>query len=235
MPRQIDISSQQTGSSQPTAQPLRAMVSASAGFVMLLGSSALAADNKPLEWNWRFQKRPMTSSFEYCSVNAPQDPTAAKDKAPEPWPKVLETIRAAANKWKYAKKDAKKDETLFQFRISSDDCPQCPGLNHIDFGPLKDPTAPAETTYTGVPGTSNMKKCAIRFNSAVSWHVTDDDPKSNEFDLLSVALHEFGHCVGLDNVSTGSAVMSVGLKAGEKRRDLQPDDTAGRNKIYGDP
>jgi hypothetical protein len=177
----------------------------------------------------------MASSFEYCSVNAPLDPSAAKDKAAEIWPKVLDTIRAAASKWRYAKKDAKKDETLFQFRISSDDCPQCPGLNYIDFGPIKDTTAPAETSFSGVSGTPNMKKCAIRFNSAVSWHVTDDDPKPNEFDLLSVALHEFGHCVGLDNVSTGSAVMSVGLKAGEKRRDLQPDDIAGRNKIYGDP
>jgi hypothetical protein len=235
MPRQIDIFSEQTRAPRLKARALRAIVATSAGAVMLFGSPASAADNKPLDWNWKFQKRPMASSFEYCSTNAPQDPAAAKDKAAEIWPKVLETIRAAASKWRYAKKDAKKDETLFQFRISSDDCPQCPGLNYIDFGPLKDPTAPAETTYTGVPGTSNMKKCAIRFNSAVSWHVTDDDPKPNEFDLLSVALHEFGHCVGLDNVSTGSAVMSVGLKAGEKRRDLQPDDTAGRNKIYGDP
>jgi hypothetical protein len=230
----MEIFWEQTASLRFLGRALRIIVATSAGIVMLVGGPAVAADNKPLEWNWKFQKRPMASSFEYCSTNAPQDP-AAKDKSAGPWPKVLETIRAAANKWKYAKKNAKLSETLFQFRISSDDCPQCPGLNYIDFGPIKDTAAPAETTYVGVPGTSNMKKCAIRFNSAVSWHVTDDDPKPNEFDLQSVALREFGHCVGLDNVSTGSAVMSVGLKAGEKRRELQPDDIAGRNSIYGDP
>lgn len=249
MPRQIEFALQQATAPllavrgvppvmTALSRGIAAIIGAtSIGVIMLLGSPALADNTnyKLLEWNWKFQKRPMASSFEYCSVNAPLDPSA-KDKPPVPWSKVLETIRTAAGKWKYAKKDAKKDEAIFQFRISGDDCPQCPGMNYIDFGPLKDPTKAAETSYVGVAGIPNMKKCAIRFNSAVSWHVTtDDDPKANEFDLLSVALREFGHCVGLDDVSTGNTVMSVGLKAGEKRRDLQPDDIAGRNKIYGDP
>jgi hypothetical protein len=254
MLRQIDKSLRQTKPSRRFARALSAVmfavsrsVPASAVAAVLLISSASADDKyKLLDWNWKFQKHPMASSFEYCSTNAPTDPkalpdpNAPPDKAKQSWSKVLETIQAAADKWKYSKKDPNKDPkanpTIFQFRIASGDCPRCPGLNYIEFGTLKDPTKPAETSNPRVSGTlPNMKKCAIRFNSAISWNVGEGDPKSDQFDLLSVALREFGHCVGLDDAPTGTAVMSPGLKPGEKRRDLQPDDIAGRNKIYGDP
>lgn len=216
----------------PNTARILPRVSANAAVLALLASPVLADEKyKLLDWNWKFQKYPMASSLEYCSKNAPSDPA---DPA-KPWSKVLDTIRAAAEKWKYAKKDAKNGATLFQFRFSGEDCPQCPGPNFIEFGPLTDPQKAAETSYPRITGTPRMKKCAIRFNSAMSWYVADDDPKPTEYDLMSVALHELGHCVGLDDEPDGSAVMSVGLKPGEKRRDLQPDDIAGRNKIYGDP
>ncbi|UPT91420.1 matrixin family metalloprotease [Bradyrhizobium barranii subsp. apii] len=231
MLRQIRSFSGSTKASPNVARALR-LVAANAAALALLASSALAGDNyKLLDWNWKFQKYPMASSFEYCSINAPRDPTDAA----KPWSKVLDTIRTAADKWRYSKKDAKKESTIFQFRFTSEDCPQCPGLNYIEFGTLNDPKKPAETSYPNVSGTAKMKKCAVRFNSAMSWHVTNDEPKPTEYDLLSVALHEFGHCVGLDDLPDGFAVMSVGLKPGEKRRDLQSGDIAGRNKIYGDP
>lgn len=230
MLRQIINSLRCPKASTDTVRMLR-RVPANAVALALLASPTLADDKfQLLDRNWKFQKYPMASAFEYCSTNAPTNPADAT----QPWPDVLATIQAAADKWKYAKKDA-KNTPIFQFRFSGDDCPLCPGLNTIEFGTLNDPTKPAETSYPGISGTHKMKKCAIRFNSAMSWHVTTDEPKPAEYDLLSVALHEFGHCVGLDDVPSGSAVMSVGLKPGEKRRDLQPDDIAGRNKIYGDP
>src|SRR5262245_16964786 len=135
MLRQTSNSSRSPKASPNTARTLR-RISANAAALALLASSALADDNyKLLDRNWKFQKHPMASSLESCSTNAPRDPADAT----EPWPKVLDTIRAAAEKWKYAKKDAKKDTTIFQFRFSGDDCPQCPGLNYIEFGTLTDP------------------------------------------------------------------------------------------------
>jgi hypothetical protein len=167
MLRQISNSLRSTKASPDIARVLR-RVSASAAALALLASSALADNYKLLDWDWKFQKYPMASSFEYCSTNAPRDPTDAT----KPWSKVLNTIRTAADKWKYSKKDAKKDTTIFQFRFSSEDCPQCPGLNYIEFGTLNDPKKPAETSYPNVSGTAKMKKCAVRFNSAMSSTMT---------------------------------------------------------------
>jgi hypothetical protein len=78
-------------------------------------------------------------------------------------------------------------------------------------------------------------KCAIRFNSAKRWYVGSGAPSNTQNDLFSVALHEFGHCVGLADVQTSGAVMSGTLLPGQTARDLKPDDIAGRNKIYGAP
>jgi hypothetical protein len=202
--------------------------------VLSIGSASAADNYKKLGWDWSFQKKPMAAAFVFCNnKDAPKDPSAPADKKDQPWAKVSDVIRAAADKWKYSK---------FQFNFAADDCSRCPPPNYIDFGTLKDTTKQAETTAPNIPGTNKMKKCAIRFNKDTHWKV-DGDPNAanNEFDLLSVALHELGHCVGLDDVAPAAApapaanpVMSSGLKAGEKRRDLTDDDKKGRNAIYGE-
>jgi predicted Zn-dependent protease len=78
-----------------------------------------------------------------------------------------------------------------------------------------------------------MTKCVITFNSAKSWNVGMGNPSAGQNDLFSVALHEFGHCVGVADVDTPNVVMSKSLPAGQTLRDLQPDDIAGRDAIYG--
>jgi predicted Zn-dependent protease len=58
---------------------------------------------------------------------------------------------------------------------------------------------------------------------------------ASQTDLISTALHEFGHCVGLDDVEMSGVVMSGVLLPGQMMRELTSDDLAGRNKIYGSP
>ncbi|WP_369539484.1 matrixin family metalloprotease [Bradyrhizobium japonicum] len=54
---------------------------------------------------------------------------------------------------------------------------------------------------------------------------------------MAVALHEFGHCLGLAHtkVEDGSIVMFTPLKAGDPRRSLKTDDLNGIRAIYGAP
>ncbi len=52
-------------------------------------------------------------------------------------------------------------------------------------------------------------------------------------DLDTVALHEAGHALGLDHSTVGSSVMDGGY--GGSLRDLDPDDVAGMQFLYGPP
>ena len=60
-------------------------------------------------------------------------------------------------------------------------------------------------------------------------------PAATEYDWWSVAIHEMGHCLGLDHesrITNPKPVMYPSLAAGEVRRTLTPDDSAGRDAIY---
>lgn len=68
------------------------------------------------------------------------------------------------------------------------------------------------------------------YNTYYSWST---NPGPNEFDLESVALHEFGHWLVLkDIVHPSSAVMYHSLNPGQKKRSLTTDDSNGINYIY---
>ena len=80
-----------------------------------------------------------------------------------------------------------------------------------------------------------MIECDITFDSSKKWYTGNGNPDSDENDLLSVATHEFGHCLGLEHSKTPGAVMEEILLKGRIRRDLHEDDIKGRNSIYGQP
>ncbi|MBL7498460.1 matrilysin family metalloendoprotease, partial [Frankia sp. CN7] len=68
----------------------------------------------------------------------------------------------------------------------------------------------------------------LHFDEAETW--TTDDPPTG-VDLLTVALHEIGHGLGLDHSSDPASVMFAFY--GGIRRELTGDDIAGIQAIYG--
>lgn len=65
-----------------------------------------------------------------------------------------------------------------------------------------------------------------------NWSTTPS-AQDNSFDIETVALHEFGHGLGLDHSADSTSVMYYQLGAGEIKRNLTQDDINGIKAIYG--
>lgn len=76
-------------------------------------------------------------------------------------------------------------------------------------------------------------KPAVEFDMEFDpdWNWTTGSP--TQVDLESVALHEFGHALGLNHTGDGSAVMFASYPSGAQKRQPTADDIAGLNAIYG--
>ena len=79
------------------------------------------------------------------------------------------------------------------------------------------------------PGDPRQGK--VHFNLAYSWSI--DDPPSGEADLLSQALHEIGHVLGLGHdLAHAGAVMYPSYRPGERRADAHAADRAAIVALY---
>ena len=80
-------------------------------------------------------------------------------------------------------------------------------------------------TFLPPPINGGSEAGDIFFNTGTSWHINSD------YDLLSVALHEFGHALGMGHSQITQAVMYA-MYTGVKQQ-LNSDDVAGIDSIYG--
>ena len=145
-------------------------------------------------------------------------------------PGASRIIKRAAQVWNY-----KHVHITFNYDscLGDNDFPsdRANGISRVDFGILRSEKI-AEAVSHG-NNRHEAHECDIRFNIAVQWNLSRNKPKYNEFNLYSVALHEFGHCLGLGHSRVAGAVMADTAVSGVMLRKLQQDDIAGRNHIYG--
>lgn len=80
---------------------------------------------------------------------------------------------------------------------------------------------------------SNAIEFDMQFDNDGSWTWTSGTPTGGQIDLQSVALHEFGHALGLGHSAVNAAVMYPSISAGTMKRTPQPDDIDGLISIYG--
>ncbi|TKJ41297.1 hypothetical protein CEE37_06425 [candidate division LCP-89 bacterium B3_LCP] len=106
------------------------------------------------------------------------------------------------------------------------------GQNDICWNSGSSGGALATTGAWNQPGTSNMIQCDVVFwDSGITWSTSW--PTFSQFDVESVAVHELGHCLGLDHSQYNWAVMWYSIGWGEVQRDLSSDDIDGVLAIYG--
>ena len=117
----------------------------------------------------------------------------------------------------------------------ADDDPDSDGINTVAWGELDGNVLGATCTiFRPEPG--NGKPRVIEFDvtmsPAVPWSTADKTPR-DQFDLVSVVLHEFGHALGMNHTDAEDAVMRPSLGRGTQHRTLSEDDLAGLLALYG--
>ena len=166
--------------------------------------------------DWTYKPDPMGEPWQICMAGLP--------------PGAEQIIRRAATVWNYRR---------FRFTFRANGCSPVPydrpvGVDRIDEGGLPGNRTLAQTNVFYVPSKGDIIECHLRFNDRVPWYVGLGRVPSDRFDLFSVALHEFGHCLGLQHSrARPTPVMSPTLGPGVARRRLEPDDVAGERAIYG--
>jgi hypothetical protein len=83
-------------------------------------------------------------------------------------------------------------------------------------------------------GSNEIFEADMVINDYYQWD-TSGSPASNEFDLESVALHEFGHYLHLGHDTDQNAVMYPSIAAGTVKRTLYQNDIDGIRFIYPGP
>ena len=82
-----------------------------------------------------------------------------------------------------------------------------------------------------------LTQAGVLFNTKYTWAVYDDPWETGSFvdkaDFQRVALHELGHCLGLDHEDDVPAIMGTAVSTGTTIIDPQPDDINGVKAIYG--
>ncbi|RJQ36456.1 MAG: hypothetical protein C4555_07455, partial [Dehalococcoidia bacterium] len=100
------------------------------------------------------------------------------------------------------------------------------GVNEVIWGTDVTSGALAVTTTWFYQGTYEIVENDMEFNDNYNWST------SGQYDIQTVALHEFGHFLNLSDLSSGSDKVMYYAYTGTKRS-LHSDDIAGIRYIYG--
>ncbi len=105
------------------------------------------------------------------------------------------------------------------------------GSNTVGWAPQSGSVLAVTCSWFG--STGNPFKPAVEFDMQIDpeWNWTTGS--SIQIDLQSVALHEFGHALGLNHSGSGSAVMFASYSNGTDKRTPTSDDVNGILAIYG--
>ena len=178
-------------------------------------SAGTAGAYRLIGLDWSYRSSPMGEAWEVCTAGMPSGAAAV--------------IKRAAAVWNY---------TRFRFTFKANGCssggtfPRLNGVNQIDFG-SRDPGVLATNVSIG-GGEGRTQECDMRFARNVPWYVGTGRVPDGRFDLYSVAVHEFGHCLGLAHSTIQPPpVMYPSFRDGQARRTLRDDDRRGRAAIYG--
>jgi hypothetical protein len=113
------------------------------------------------------------------------------------------------------------------------------GLNTVSFGDLDDDNIIAITSvwgyFYGPPKTREIVEADLLFNEFYHWG--DADPTPTVMDLLNIAVHEIGHCAGMDDLYVSGAALETmygtSVEGETIKRDLYTGDITGIKKLYG--
>jgi Matrixin/Putative peptidoglycan binding domain len=90
----------------------------------------------------------------------------------------------------------------------------------------------ARATWNYNPANNIISDSRINFDDSEQWTVTVP-PLTTDIDLVDVATHEIGHCLGLDHSPVATAIMRATFQIGTSQRSLDQDDINGIQSIYG--
>lgn len=93
----------------------------------------------------------------------------------------------------------------------------------------------AITAYSarGVAPNQIFNQIDVVFNNTIFWDSYRGGLRVPRYDFRRVALHEFGHALGLDHSTANAAPKPIMTAIVSDTDDLQPDDLAGMRAIYG--
>lgn len=105
------------------------------------------------------------------------------------------------------------------------------GSNTVGWGPQSGSVLAVTCSWYSTTGSPYRPAVEFDMEFDPDWNWTTGSP--TQVDLQSVALHEFGHALGLNHSSDGSAVMFASYPSGAQKRQPTADDIQGLNAIYG--